>query len=119
MDVSVVSPKTPICEASSLGFVESVARSLQQNEKQGEYLNNELFGRLLFIRLQAQVGREGMRQHVQCKVGMLSAFWDMVRLLSRLLRSVESFEIHIPVPIVILLCLCVCFYHFNTSYLLA
>lgn len=61
-------------------------------------------GRPLFIRLQAQVGRGGMRQRVQCKVGMLSAFLVTVRLLSQLLRSVETFEVYFIILSVILVC---------------
>jgi len=53
------------------------------------------FFRLLSTRLQDQVEHEGMLQPVQCKVGILSAFLDMVRLLSQLLRSVETFKIYI------------------------
>lgn len=73
------------------------------------------FCSLLFTRLQAQVEQEGIPQHVQCKVGMLSAFLDMVRLLSQLLRSVETFTIFIFILSIILLLITVtllqqCFY---------
>lgn len=67
------------------------------------YQITSFFFRLLFTRLQDQVEHEGMQQPVQCKVGMLSAFLDMVRLLSQLLRSVKTLEIYILIVFIILL----------------
>lgn len=73
------------------------------------------FCSLLFTRLQAQVEQEGMQQHVQCKVGMLSAFLDTVRLLSQLLRSVETFTIYILILSIILLLITVTLSYSNVS----
>lgn len=48
------------------------------------------FVRQVFIKHLDQVGHEGMLQLVLCRVGMHSVLLDMVRLLSLLLRSVET-----------------------------